>query len=79
MQNKEVTMKIFYTNEFEGVWPTGTAAIIVAKDEKAAKLLFEAEAQRQGLTGKQSDGSDINLKELGLKNEQAIILNNGGY
>lgn len=70
-------MKIFYSTNFEGVWPVGTSAVIVAEDEKIARDLLEAEAKKRGLTGRQSDGSSATLHELNLENAHAIILNNG--
>ncbi len=72
-------MKIFYSTDFEGHWPVGTSAIIVAKDEEAARVLLEAEAKGRGLTGRQSDGSPATLHELSSRGEKVIILTDGNY
>jgi hypothetical protein len=65
-------MKVFYSNDFEGMWPVGTAAVVVAEDEQDAKLLLGAEI-------KWTNNRDFTVQELDLSERKAVILNNGDY
>lgn len=66
-------MKVFCSNDFTGMWPVGTAAIVVAPDYEIAVALITAELKSGGLKW---DGT---LKEVQTQNTQVIILNNGDY
>ncbi len=68
-----VGLKAFYTTDFDGHWPVGTAAVVVAETEKGAERMLQAELKRVGLTSK-IKGKLIELDEPG-----AIILCDGGY
>lgn len=66
-------MRIFVSNDFHGVWPVGTAAVVVAEDfDHAVKLLTEKLAE----TGLRFDGT---LQEVSLKQPIAIVLRDGNY
>lgn len=66
-------MRVFVSNDFHGVWPVGTAAVVVAKDyDHAAKVLAEKLAE-QGL---RFDGT---LQEVKTDKPVAIVLRDGNY
>lgn len=72
-------IKLFYSKDFKGHWPVGVAAIVVACDEEAARSLLEVKLKELGLTGRQSNGDPVALREVDLKTEQAIVLLDGNY
>ncbi len=43
-------MKVFTTNDFNGYWPDGTAAIIIAPDEATARSLITAKLRQLGFS-----------------------------
>jgi nicotinate-nucleotide pyrophosphorylase len=67
-------MKVFYSNDFKGHYPVGTAAIVVAESESAAMVYLEEACKRCGLKG--FDGT---LTELDTEVRAAFILNDGDY
>lgn len=68
-------MKI-YSCTFNGHWPVGAAAIIVAPDKDAAKALMKAALKEQGLDVK---NPDLELVEVDKKTMAVHILLNGDY
>ena len=65
-------MRVWTCTDFPGVWPVGTAAVIVAEtEEEAAKLLGE-EIGRRGTVR-------FTLEELDLTTARAVVLNDGDY
>ena len=69
-------MKVWTHTGFKGIWPVGTAAVVVAKDRLEAASVLEAEL------------ADINMsqtidptafEEVNTKVPGAIILNDGNY
>jgi hypothetical protein len=67
-------MKVFICNDFEGHYPVGAAAVIIARSEEIAKTMLNMELQQRGLGIK-----DATLKEVELTNTKAIILCDGDY
>ena len=69
-------MNIYTCNSFEGFYPVGTAAVIVAESNVKAKAILDAELKRMGLSQDVPIG-EINRLETGMPD--AIILCNGDY
>ena len=69
-------MKIFTCNDFDGFYPVGTAAVIIAETEdKAREMMTEALKQRQlGGTNPQ-----FTLKRLAGNKPNVLILCDGNY
>ncbi len=72
-------MKMFSCTNFEGLYPVGTAAVVVAPDEEAARQMLESELKKRGHTGRQGDGSPITLREINAKIPEVLILCDGNY
>jgi hypothetical protein len=74
-------MKVYYCNEFEGHYPTGAGAVIVAETKLKARRLLDAELKSRGLPNgsRRPDGSLAEIKELDVKAEGAIVLYDGNY
>ena len=71
-------MKVFTTTQFEGVYPTSTAAVIVAATKAGArKVLERALKERSGLHP--GDASVCEMVELDLTTESCAILCDGDY
>ena len=68
-------MKVFYCTTFEGVWPVGTAALIVAENTDDARILLKNKLKSIGLDLK----SDNALVEVDASEPKAIVLCNGDY
>ena len=68
-------MKIWTNNEFEGHWPVGSTAVVVAKNaQNAAEYLTSALIAR-GLKG----AEEKDMKEVILGEGNVIILCDGDY
>jgi len=67
-------MKVYYSTDFKGFWPVGTAAIVIAEDEAQAKSLLELQIKDAGLPP-----SKFTVKELETSETKAIILRDGDY
>lgn len=69
-------MNVWTNTEFEGFWPVGVAAVVVADDAEEAALLLNDELKRVGLrpiaNAKQFVRMPTHIKG-------AVILNNGDY
>ncbi|MGL5736475.1 MAG: hypothetical protein ACRCYS_16560, partial [Beijerinckiaceae bacterium] len=67
--------RVWTCTGFEGFWPVGTAAVVVADSaEEAAVLLTEQVTPIKRQTVLPED-----LREVDLTQPQAIVLNNGDY
>ena len=69
-------MNVYTCNEFEGHWPVGTAAIVVANDKRQAVRLLKAELKKSGLE------QEISAKKLHLVSTvtpTVIVLRDGEY
>ena len=42
-------MKVYTNTTFDGLWPVGTSAVVVAKDAEMAAELLNEEVERLGL------------------------------
>lgn len=69
-------MKVFYCNNFEGHWPVGAAAVVVAKDMFSARDILSKRLSDIGLS---QDISIDDLEEIDLDVPSAYILCNGDY
>ena len=66
-------MPVYYTTDFEGKWPVGTAAVVSARDEVMAREMLTKEMAKAGLTSPQS------FTLMKLKQREAVILADGNY
>lgn len=73
-------MKVFYTTEFSGHWPVGTAAVVVAENAEQAYLMLKEELKNHsiGLAG-QDDFDASSFSELNTRYATAVVLNDGDY
>lgn len=69
-------MRVYYCTNFDGYWPVGTAAIVVAKSPHKAALLLESTLEGISL-GQSIDEKDMHL--VGTKEENVLILRDGNY
>lgn len=70
-------MKVFTCTNFKGLYPVGTAAVIVAHSKAEAKKELLQELKTAGL--KQDEDFKPEIQELYLLVPQCEILNNGDY
>lgn len=71
-------MKVWTTTTFGGHYPVGTAAIIVAPSEEAARILMDKAIIDAGLSKFQGK-VPYSLEEIDTTIESAVILLNGDY
>lgn len=69
-------MKVYACKGFDGHYPVGTSAVIVANDEEDAKTLLESKLLSMGLP---QDREPDRIEEIDLRWSQVIILNDGNY
>lgn len=67
-------MNVYTCDDHEGHWPVGTASIVIAENEDAARRLLIKELAKQGL-----HDDDFTIKLVDTTQEQAIVLRNGDY
>jgi hypothetical protein len=67
---------IFTVIGFEGFWPVGTSAVVIAADRKTAEVLLTAELVAHGLSGN-LEGADWSVLDPSI--EGAHILDDGEY
>ena len=67
-------LRVFTCTDFEGHWPAGTSAVVVADDEKKAKTILSKWLRANGLSA-----SGFTLTELDLRSPHALILQDGQY
>lgn len=79
-------MRVWAVTGFQGHWPVGTAAMVVAPSLSAAKRKLGEQLKAHGLPGLQSvknfdkDGSPKwEMVEVDLSKTHAIMLNDGDY
>ncbi len=68
-------MKLFKCTDFDGRWPVGTSAVVIAVDKAKARTLLRKQLDASGL----AQHSPFTLEEVSLDEESAIILNDGDY
>ena len=69
-------MKVFTCNEFEGVYPVGSAAVIVAEDIETAAVELGIALGEAGIP---QTVESKQLKELSLITSDVLILVDGDY
>lgn len=69
-------MKVFTCTGFKGVYPVGTAAVVVAPSEAKARKLLAALLRECKLS---DDLTDARFKEVNTERESATILLDGDY
>ena len=66
-------MNVYYSNDFTGIWPVGTAAIVVAESEEEARKLLD---RKLGDIGLVFDGTLVLVDDTVA---EAIVLRDGNY
>jgi hypothetical protein len=66
-------MRLFYSSDFTGHWPVGTAAVVVANDEEEAAALLSSRLLEHGLS------FDGRLTEIDATKPMALVLLDGNY
>ena len=69
------TMSVFYTNNFCGHWPVGTAAVIVARNLDEAYVLMSKQLCEMGLAQNEA----FSIKELPTDRTHVVVLQDGDY
>ena len=73
-------MKIYYSNDFEGHNPVGTAAVIVAQDKGHAHRLLRKELRKNhSLDLKGFTDLPVTFEEVDPTKAKAIVLLDGEY
>ncbi len=67
-----------YAIHFNGHWPVGACAVVVATDEQSAKIALMAELQKSGLD-KKNVMDDLGVTELDTSKPGVTILLDGEY
>lgn len=67
-------MRLFSSKDFEGHWPVGTAAVVMAEDEAAARVLLLAELKEHHLSV-----GEFTLQEIPMGKPLAVVLSDGDY
>ena len=70
-------MKVFTSNDFKGVHPVGTAAVIIAVDEEDARKQLDAALAAANLP--QNGGYAYTLHQIKVSKPCVTILNDGVY
>ena len=68
-------LKIWVNNEFEGFWPVGTAAVVIAETKEKASEYLNKELKEINLPGCNPD----QFKEVEFVDKNVLILNDGDY
>ena len=66
-------LKVYYNTDFEGMWPVGTSAVVVAESAEQAELLLTDKLAAIGLAYRGT------MTELDITVPNAIILQDGDY
>jgi len=69
-------MRVYTCNDFRGVYPVGTAAVVIAPNRNRALQLFLQELKRIGL---EQSPEDFSLLPLSNSQESVTILRDGDY
>ena len=69
-------MKVYTNNKFEGYWPVGSAAVVVAPSRPAAAGLLQAKLKHIGLD---QGVSPTDMVEIATDDPEAHILHDGNY
>jgi len=66
-------LKVYYNTDFEGLWPVGTSAVVVAESLERAELLLTDKLAAIGLAYRGT------MTELDMTVPNAVILQDGNY
>ena len=69
-------MRVFYSTDFRGYWPVGTAAVVVARDRDEAWALLKGRLSSMGLW---REGDHFTVDELSTEKESVVMLHDGNY
>jgi len=73
-------MKVFTCKDFQGVWPVGSAAVVVAQTKAKAKFALLEALEKQGKDlGNNNKDLDFTVQEVDTTKTGATILNDGDY
>lgn len=68
-------LKLYTCKEFDGHWPVGSAAVVIAQSKNEAADMLEAKLESIGLKQRIDAGTMIEV----LMMKQAIVLCDGNY
>ena len=66
-------LKVYYNTDFEGQWPVGTSAVVVAESPEQAELLLTDKLAAIGLAYRGT------MTEIDMTTPNAVILQDGDY
>jgi hypothetical protein len=66
-------LKVYYNTDFEGLWPVGTSAVVVAESVEQAELLLTDKLAAIGLAYRGT------MTEMDMTVPHAVILQDGNY
>lgn len=69
-------MRVWTCNDFKGMWPVGSAAVVVAKDEEQARRILDWDLRQRGLDGLRDSDRII---EIDTDTPDVRVLNDGDY
>ena len=69
-------MKVFWSTDFRGFYPVGTAAVVVARNEDEARRLLRQKILDHGLP---DPFDEFTVTELDISSPKAVILRDGDY
>lgn len=69
-------MRVWTSTEFEGYWPVGTAAVVVAETPEAACELLKRELSARGLDQQITASQFV---EIETTRPVAVVLRDGNY
>ena len=69
-------MKVWTNIEFEGLWPVGTAAVVIADTALQAAELLNIELQKRGLSRSATSEQFVRMPTSG---PVAVVLRDGNY
>ena len=67
------SLKVYYNTDFEGMWPVGTSAVVVAESAEQAESLLTDKLAAIGLAYRGT------MTEIDITVPNAIILQDGDY
>jgi hypothetical protein len=70
--------QVFTFTNFDGHYPVGTAAVVVAKNKSEAIMLMDEQLSESGLPAL-DEQEDVKISLVDLDVFQAIILRDGNY
>jgi len=71
-------MKVFTHTAFDGFYPVGVAAVIIAEDKQTAKILLEKKLEELKMT-QYEPIKEEDFQEVDINTPSVDILNDGNY